>query len=120
MKKALLSQDVYQDESDRRAKDERSKMLLAVPGRLVSVERLARRGVARSQSLAVADPVCGYPLRRRAANRDDLASGSRGQRRLPGLLLLPGSPWTQDQYGRHAVVGVDSADLAVGRSDLGG
>jgi hypothetical protein len=53
MKKALPSQGVFQDASDRRAKDGRVEMLLAVPGRLGSpVRRHAEAAAASGLGIA--------------------------------------------------------------------
>ena len=60
MKKALPSQDVFQDASDRRAKDGESK--LEMSERLVGVERMVGGRVARTQPVAVAGVVDGHTV----------------------------------------------------------
>jgi hypothetical protein len=52
MKKALPSQGVFQDASDRRARDGGFDMLLAVSGRLVRVESVAGGRATRAKPLA--------------------------------------------------------------------
>src|SRR5580692_10957503 len=99
MKKALPSQDVYYDASDGRAKDGERK--LAMSGRMEGMERMVGRGVACPQPLEVAGAVAGHPLRARTAHRDHLAPCRRHPSRLCQLLLLPGSPGTQERIGRY-------------------
>ena len=115
MKKALPSQDVFHDASDERATDERVEMLLAAPGRLVPVEPVADGRAACPQPLAPAGVAHGHALRPRTANRDNLAAGRRGQRRLPGLLLLPRGTWSQNPCRGHAIVVARAADRAASR-----
>ncbi len=88
MKKALPSQSVFQDASDRRAKDGESK--LAMSERMVGVERVAGGRVARPQPLAAAGAADGHPLCRRAAHRHHLAPRRRSQHRdvRPGQDVL--------------------------------
>ena len=118
MKKALPSQHVFQDASDRRAKDGESK--LAMSERMVGVERLVGGGVARPQPLAAAGAADRHPLRRRPAHRLQLAPCCRSQQRLPRVLLLPCPPGTQGRFGGHAAFSASAADLAFARPTAGG
>ena len=53
----------------------------------------------------------GMSVCRRPSHRDHLAAGRRRQRRLPRLLLLPGSRRTQERIDCDAAVGAGAADL---------
>src|ERR1017187_9473081 len=116
MKKALLSRCVFQDAHDRRAKDGRFGMSLAVPGGLVRVEPWAGGGAACPQPLGTAGPACRHSLRPWATDRNELAAGGGSQPRLPRLFLLPGGTRTQDRFRRHPIAGTAAADLAASRS----
>ena len=110
MKEALPSQSVLQDAGDRRAKDGKPDMLLAVPGRLATVEPVVGGGLARPKLLATACPADRHPFRPRQADRDHLAAGCRRLRRLPRLLLLPGGPGERNMaYPRAMTEVVESA-----------
>ena len=81
-------------------------------GAVVGVEPVALRRSACAQPLAFAgvagwDSVCGWP-----ADRHHLAAGGRHQRRLRRLLLLPGSPRTQDRIDGDATGSTRLRDLA--------
>jgi hypothetical protein len=83
MKKALPSQDVFHDACDRRAKDRRFDMSLAVCGRLDRMEPVAGGRAACPMPLSTACLVGGHPLCPRPTNHDDLAARRRSQSRLP-------------------------------------
>ncbi len=102
------------------AKDGEFEMLLGISRTVVSVERVACRRVACSQSLAIARAVAGHPVRQRPTHRHHLAASRRRQRRLPGLLLLHCGGGTQDQIGRDAIGDVDFADIAPARASAAG
>ena len=118
MKKALPSQDVFHDASDRRAKDGKRK--LEMSERMVGMERLVGGGAARPQPLEVSGAVGGHPLRPRASHRDHLAPCRRHSQRLRRLLLLSGPPGTQDRIGRHATFSAPPARLAAAAASPGG
>src|SRR5574340_1724107 len=110
MKKALLSQCVFQDASDRRAKD--GEIELAVSERVVGMERMVGRRVARAEPLAPAGGVDGRPLCPGTSHRDHLAPRRRNPPRLYCLLLLPGQRGTQDRIGLDAAVAAGAQDAA--------
>ncbi len=103
---------------DGRVKDSETSMSLKVSEKVVGVERVAGGRIARSQSLASVG--AGDSVRLGRPHCHLVVPRRQRQRRLPGLLLLPGPPGTQDQFGRHAAFDASSADLAATRSVAGG
>ena len=91
-----------------------------MPERMVRVEHVVVDRIARSQSLAVAGADRGHAVRPRLSHRDHLAPRRRGQRRLPGRLLLPGGPRTQERIGRQATGACSFAELATARTSAAG
>lgn len=99
-----------------RAKDGESRMSLEVARAVVPVEYVVGSRVARPQSLAAAGVVVGDVVRRRSAHGDHLAAGRGRQRRLPGLLLLPGRRRTQERIDRHAARGAGAVCVVPARA----
>lgn len=118
--KSLFDQAAVDRRQDRRAKDGDSGRSLGIARTVVPVERVVGGRVARTPSLAAAGVVGRHAVRRRPAHRHDLAARRRRQRRLPGLLLLPGRRGTQERIDCHAVgqlaVGDAFRDLCADRS----
>src|SRR3972149_3842589 len=82
---------------DGRAKDGASGMSLEVAGAVVPVECVVGGRVAWPQSLAAAGVAVGDVVCRRSAHGDHMAAGRGRERRLSGLLLLPGRRRTQER-----------------------
>jgi hypothetical protein len=77
MKKALPSHCVVKKPCDKRTKDGKCKLLLAIAGKLGPVGTMAGGRNACTQPLATAGPSGGHPLRARSANCDHATCGDR-------------------------------------------
>ncbi len=103
-----------------RAKDGESRMSLEGAPAVVPVECVVGGRVAWPQSLAAAGVAVGDALRRRSAHGDHLAAGRGRERRLPGLLLLPGRRRTQERIGGDAAVGAGAVRVVPARAAVAG
>ena len=120
MKKALLSQCVFQDANDGRAKDGETECRWQCPGDWSEWSEWLAAGLHARNRWRLPVLLVGilFAHGRRTVTTWLRAAGVSDD--LPRLLLLPGGPRTQDQIRRHAVVAAGASDLAAAGSASGG